>query len=160
MILRFPEDEDLLAWEVANNKVVFTNGCFDILHPGHLAVVRQCVRRAKDMFGIVVIGVNSDHSVGMLKGSGRPIFDETHRTRLLNSFRDVSVVVIFEGPDLLDLINVVNPKVVIKGGDYKHDEIIAGEAKVEIVPFVDGHSTTKIIDEIARMENLGNHEKD
>lgn len=145
-VLRWPDDEDLIRWECSYNRIIFTNGCFDLVHPGHLAVLSTCVERAEAIHGMVVVGVNSDLSVGRLKGPGRPVTSEEHRAKLLSMLRGVALVVIFDDETPANLLEVVKPVRVVKGGDYTPEQVISGGAVVEIVPTVEGHSSTSLIE--------------
>lgn len=145
MVLKFPYDIDEIRSQLRDMSVVFTNGCFDIFHPGHLSVIRRCVERAESIYGVVVIGVDTDRSVASLKGSDRPVFPEDHRALMLSCFRGVYMSVLFDSERLLDLITAVNPVLVVKGGDYSHDRVVSCGAPVEIVDFKSGWSTTSVI---------------
>jgi len=133
-----------------NKKIVFTNGCFDILHRGHI----EYLTKAKEFGDVLIVGLNSDTSVKRLKGKDRPINSESDRARILDALKPVDYVVIFEEDTPLRLIQMVKPDVLVKGGDYKVEEIVGSEyvmsygGKVEIIPFVEGKSTTKIIQKI------------
>ena len=133
-----------------NKKVVFTNGCFDILHSGHVTYLEE----AKKLGDILVVGVNSDTSVKKLKGETRPVNSQLDRTFVLNGLKSVDYTVIFEENTPEDLIAFLKPSVHVKGGDYKKDalpetkivESYGGE--VVILNFVEGKSTTNIINKI------------
>jgi len=134
----------------SGKKVVFTNGCFDLLHSGHVRYLRQA-RSAGDL---LVVGLNSDRSVRELKGPGRPLVPEGERAELLAALEMVDYVVIFDEPTPRELIKAVRPRVLVKGGDWKREEI-AGASEVEadggrvlIVPLVPGRSTTGLIERI------------
>jgi rfaE bifunctional protein nucleotidyltransferase chain/domain len=133
--------------------VSFTNGCFDILHRGHIASLSQAAAEAD----FLVVGVNSDKSARKLKGENRPINDERSRTLILASLLIVDAVVLFEEDTPLDLITAIKPDVLVKGGDYTLEqivgskEVIANGGRVVINPIVEGFSTTKILDAIARL---------
>ena len=130
--------------------IVFTNGCFDILHAGHV----RYLAAAEAMGDFLVIGLNSDASVRRLKGEGRPIVSEKDRAEVLDALRAVDIVTIFDEPTAEELIRLVRPNVYVKGGDYTLDTLpeakIVQEAggRVEFIPFVDGHSTTGVIEKI------------
>ena len=130
--------------------IVFTNGCFDILHAGHV----RYLTAAAAMGDFLVIGLNSDASVRRLKGEGRPIVSEADRAEVLEALRAVDIVTIFDEPTAEDLIRLVRPDVYVKGGDYSLDKLpeakIVQEAggRVELIPFVEGHSTTGVIEKI------------
>ncbi len=126
-------------------KTVFTNGCFDIIHRGHLELLKYC----KSVGEKVVVGINSDKSVKMLKGTTRPINNQEDRKFLLESLVYVDEVVIFDDETPLNLIKKVKPDIIIKGGDYSCEEVVGNKlAEVIIFETVDGYSTTKIIENI------------
>ena len=134
-------------WRSVGNRVVFTNGCFDILHRGHVELLAQC-RAAGDY---VVVGLNSDDSVRRLKGSDRPINDQLSRASILAALSFVDAVIVFEEDTPLELITLIHPDILVKGGDYKADEIVGADivrrsgGEVKIVPLVQGFSTTATI---------------
>lgn len=136
----------LSAWRVSGNKIVFTNGCFDLIHPGHLHYLAE----ARSLGHRLVVGLNSDASVSRLKGAHRPIIDQDARALLLASLTFVDMVVIFEDDTPLELINALGVDILVKGGDYKADEVVgAKEVKadggdVQILSFLPGYSTSKI----------------
>jgi rfaE bifunctional protein nucleotidyltransferase chain/domain len=151
MIVDFNEIEKICnSLREQNKKIVFTNGCFDILHRGHI----EYLTKAKEFGDVLIVGLNSDTSVKRLKGKDRPINSESDRARILDALKPVDYVVIFEEDTPLRLIQMVKPDVLVKGGDYKVEEIVGSEyvmsygGKVEIIPFVEGKSTTKIIQKI------------
>ena len=137
-------------WKQAGNEVVFTNGCFDIIHKGHIEVLA----RSADLGDKLIIGLNSDQSIQKLKGEDRPIIDEQARAILLASLEFVDAVVIFSEDTPLKLISALLPDVLAKGGDYEIETIVGHEivqqngGKVKLVPFVDGFSSTTIIEKI------------
>ncbi len=130
--------------------VVFTNGCFDVLHAGHV----RYLTKARAMGDFLVIGLNSDASVRRLKGEGRPIVSEADRAEVLDALRAVDIVTIFDETTAEELVRLVKPDVYVKGGDYSIDTLpeakIVQEAggRVELIPFVEGHSTTNVIERI------------
>ena len=127
-----------------NNLKIFTNGCFDILHVGHIELLNYCAS-----LGDVIIGLNSDLSVTRLKGKDRPINTEQDRKRILLNLRSVSEVVIFDEDTPLELIKNLMPDVIVKGGDYLASEVIGSEvAEIRIFEFVEGYSSTLIIKKI------------
>ena len=140
-------------WKLLGKKIVFTNGCFDILHKGHMEILSQAAASG-DM---LVVGVNSDHSVKHLKGEGRPVNDESFRTLMLASLTIVDAVVIFDEPTPLQLIQNTEPDVLLKGGDYSLDQVVGAEevvkngGEVKIVPLVKGYSTTALIEKIQQL---------
>jgi len=136
----------LERWRKAGEKIVFTNGCFDLLHFGHLHYLAD----ARDLGDRLVIGLNSAASVRRLKGPTRPINDEITRTHLLAALEVVDAVVIFEEDTPLELIKLVQPDVLVKGGDWKPEQIVGSDVvlakggKVLSLPFIQGYSTTNI----------------
>ena len=137
-------------WKMAGKKVVFTNGCFDIIHRGHIEVLA----RTADLGDKLIIGLNSDQSIQKLKGKDRPIIDEQSRAFLLAALSFVDAIVLFSKDTPLKLISTLLPDVLAKGGDYKIETIVGHEivqqngGKVKLVPFVDGFSSTTIIEKI------------
>lgn len=122
-------------------KKVFTNGCFDVLHPAHLKLLQFCKSKGK-----VIVGLNSDASVKRLKGESRPVFSQEDRKFMLQSCKYVDEVCIFEEDTPLDLIKNVEPDIIVKGGDYKPEDVVGSNlAQVIIFEYIDGYSTTKII---------------
>ncbi len=134
-------------WKANGERVSFTNGCFDLLHIGHITVIEQA-RRFGDR---LIVAINSDRSVQALKGSTRPIVAETERARVLAALGAVDAVVVFDEPTPLELILATRPDVIVKGGDYAVDtvvgagEVLAWGGEVKIVPIVQGFSTTNLI---------------
>lgn len=131
-------------------KVTFTNGCFDILHRGHIFSISQAAREGD----FLVVGINSDASTKRLKGNGRPINDEQSRALIIASLLLVDAVVIFEEDTPLELINAIKPEALVKGGDYTIDqivgakEVIANGGRVVVNEIIDGFSTTGIIEKL------------
>lgn len=142
------------------SKVVFTNGCFDILHPGHI----DLLNRAKALGDKLIVGINSDASVKAIKGHDRPYFSQEDRAAILLGLESVDEVLIFDDLTPASLIKDVNPNVLVKGGDWNISEIIGAEqviangGEVYSLPLVDGYSTSKILDRIA-IANTDNNEK-
>lgn len=131
--------------------LVFTNGCFDILHVGHIAYLEQSRALGK----YLVVGLNSDASVRRLKGGTRPINTQEDRKRMLLALRCVDAVYIFDEDTPLGLIKRVKPDIITKGGDYRAEDVVGhGLAKVVILPYVEGKSTTGVID-ACRGQGLG-----
>ncbi len=134
------------AWKAGDECVVFTNGCFDILHYGHI----HYLAAARDLGDRLVIGLNSADSVRRLKGAHRPINDETTRQHLLAALAFVDAVVVFEQDTPLELIKVVLPDVLVKGGDWQpkdivgSDIVLANGGEVRSLPYIEGYSTTAI----------------
>lgn len=126
-------------------KVVFTNGCFDILHRGHL----QYLLESRKLGDRLIVGVNSDASVRRLKGSERPINNQEDRAFLLSCLSCVDDVVIFDEDTPYELIKRIKPNIITKGGDYKHEQVVGNDiADVVIINLVDGYSTTKLVEKI------------
>ena len=125
-------------------KKVFTNGCFDILHRGHLELLRFC-----KSLGEVTVAINSDKSIKNLKGPERPFFSEEDRAFMLESCKYVDSVVIFDEQTPFNVINAIRPDIVVKGGDYKLDAVVGyGMCEVKIFDFITGYSTTNIVERI------------
>ena len=133
-----------------NKKIVFTNGCFDILHSGHV----QYLAEAKELGDILILGLNSDYSVKRLKGNDRPINNEIERATVLSALCTISHIVIFKEDTPYKLINHIKPDILVKGGDWKPEDIIGSDivssynGEVKSLSFVDGKSTTDIINKL------------
>ena len=142
----------------ADLKLVFTNGCFDLIHPGHVAYLAA----ARALGDRLIVGLNSDAGIRRLKGAGRPLIPQEGRAAVLGALRSVDAVVLFDEETPRDLILKVRPDVLVKGGDYRPDEVVgAGDlpawgGTLRIVPFLPGHSTSTIID---RLRNLKGNNK-
>jgi rfaE bifunctional protein nucleotidyltransferase chain/domain len=138
------------SWKENNETVVFTNGCFDILHLGHVDYLEKARQAGTKM----IVGVNADSSVRQLKGPSRPVNNEYARARILASLQFVDMVIIFEEETPLDLINTLLPDVLVKGDDYSIEtivgakEVIANGGKVTTIPLVPSYSTTNIIQKL------------
>ncbi len=152
-------DKELLASQGVDGKIVnaedcwsggvFTNGCFDVLHPGHLALLKYAKAFCRPETELVV-GINSDASVKRLKGAGRPIHSQQDRAKMLAALEYVDKVVIFEEDTPYELIKKLNPALIVKGGDYKREDVVGGDlTRVVIFPTVAGHSTTNIVKGVA-----------
>jgi len=127
-------------------KTVFTNGCFDILHLGHISLLKFC----RSLGDVVIVGINSDESVKRLKGSSRPINGQEERKIFLESIKYVDEVHIFHEDTPFELISQIRPDIIVKGGDYRPEEVVGNNlAKVVIFETVDGFSTTKKIKDIS-----------
>ena len=141
------------AWKKEGRKIVFTNGCFDILHRGHLEILDT----AASFGDILVVGMNSDASVKRLKGDQRPVNDEDFRSRIMASLAIVDAVCLFNEDTPLELIRAIKPDVLVKGGDYSisqivgADDVIRNGGEVRIVPLVKGYSTSALIEAIQRL---------
>jgi rfaE bifunctional protein nucleotidyltransferase chain/domain len=131
-------------------KVVFTNGCFDIVHLGHV----DYLEKARNLGGFLVVGINSDASVSRIKGPERPVVEEKSRTRVMASFGFVDAVVVFDQPTPLELIEYLRPDILTKGQDYLPENIVGAKfvlengGKVETIPLVEGFSTSRIVNKI------------
>ena len=137
----------LSYWKFKEKKVVFTNGCFDILHRGHI----EYLSKAADLGNILIIGLNTDASVKRLKGNNRPVQDEYSRALILASLSFIDLIVYFEEDTPYKLINTVQPDVLVKGGDYSPENIVGFDimkkngGEVITIDFLDGYSTTNIL---------------
>jgi D-glycero-beta-D-manno-heptose 1-phosphate adenylyltransferase len=140
-------------WKEKGKTIAFTNGCFDLLHRGHIYSLNQAAKEAD----YLIVGLNSDSSTKNLKGEGRPINDEESRALLLASLVMVDGVVIFNEETPLELIKQLMPDVLVKGGDYTVEqiagarEVIAAGGRVVINPIIEGYSTTKLAEKISRL---------
>ena len=138
------------ALKLHQQKIVFTNGCFDVLHFGHVHYLLE----AKKLGDILVVGLNSDNSVRRLKGLARPINGEKERAFVLAALSCVDYVVLFEEDTPENLIKIVQPDVLVKGGDYAIDQIVGADfvmqngGTVTTIPFVEGYSSTQIIEQL------------
>ncbi len=143
--------EKIKALQQQNKKVVFTNGCFDLLHVGHVRYLAE----AKKLGDFLIVGINSDESVKRLKGPTRPIQNQQDRAEILKALEAVDETVIFTEDTPENLIKSVRPDILVKGGDWKVDDIVGGPfvqsygGQVCSLTFIDGKSTTKIIEKAA-----------
>lgn len=141
-------------WQSSGEKLVFTNGCFDLLHYGHIHYLAQ----ARSLGDRLMIGLNSQESVARLKGNHRPIKDEKTRSFQLAAMSIVDAVVVFDGDTPFELIKLVQPDVLVKGGDWKPDQIIGADivlakgGEVKSLAFIEGYSTTSIEEKIKKGE--------
>ena len=133
-------------------KIGFTNGCFDLIHVGHIKYLRD----AKKLVDVLIVAINSDKSIKTLKGNKRPLFPQNERAEILSAFEFVDYVIIFDELDPAKTISVLLPDILVKGGDYKIDQIIGRDTvtshggKVIAIPEVNGKSTSEIINKIIR----------
>ncbi|MCC6264709.1 MAG: adenylyltransferase/cytidyltransferase family protein [Bryobacterales bacterium] len=143
--------EDLIAqraeWKASGKTVVFTNGCYDILHPGHV----RLLERARDLGEVLILALNTDDSVQRLKGPSRPMLDERTRARLALQLEAVDAVVLFDEDTPRELIAAVLPDVLVKGADWAHfiagrEEVEAAGGRVEALPLEPGYSTTNLVE--------------
>lgn len=145
------------TWQDQGYDVVFTNGCFDILHAGHIAYLEE----ARALGDKLVVGLNSDDSTRRLKGPSRPINDQDSRSYLMASLSFVDLVTIFDEDTPLELISEVVPDVIAKGGDYKEEDVVGGDVvkarggSVAILPYRKGFSTTSIEEKILALKKSG-----
>ena len=137
-------------WQRADQKVVFTNGCFDIVHLGHI----DYLEKARALGDRLVLGLNTDASVGRLKGPSRPVVNEYARARLMAALAFVDTVILFDEPTPKALIEALKPDILVKGDDYSIENIVGADfvmrngGSVETVPLVKGYSTTGLIEKI------------
>lgn len=138
---------DIRRAESKRPNVVFTNGCFDLVHQGHV----DYLSKARDLGDILVVGLNSDDSVRRLKGSSRPISHQASRAKVLAAFAFVDYVVIFEEDTPLHLIESIKPDILVKGGDYNRENVVGADfverngGRLELIPLVPGESTTNLV---------------
>lgn len=138
-----------------DGRVVFTNGCFDILHRGHVTYLEQ----ARLLGDVLVVGVNTDASVARLKGPGRPLMREGERALILAALSSVTAVTLFDEDTPGELIAALRPDVLVKGGDYTPEDIVGADAveqgggRVVVIPYVEGHSTTALIQRLRESDS-------
>ncbi len=142
----FPDAQAFLRAVPRPGVLCFTNGCFDLIHPGHVKYLED----ARALGDFLVVGLNSDASVARLKGPGRPLQDEAARAAILLGLRSVDAVIRFEEDTPLELIRALQPDVLVKGGDYTPETVVGREivegrgGRLALIPFLPGHSTTRI----------------
>ncbi len=142
--------QELAYWRFRNHKIVFTNGCFDVLHRGHIEYLAQAASKGD----VMVIGLNTDNSVRKLKGENRPVQDEKSRAAILASLQFVDKVILFDEETPYSLIEKIQPDVLVKGADYKPEEIVgydivkAKGGEIISIDIVEGYSTSSILDKI------------
>ncbi len=142
-------------WKKASLRVVFTNGCFDMFHPGHLSLLD----RASQFGERLIVAINANMSVKKLKGENRPIFDEIERVKTVAALQFVDAVILFSDETPLKLIEACLPDVLVKGGDYQHSNIVGADVvlsnggKIEIVPLREGYSTSQIIERLSKSKS-------
>lgn len=142
--------QKIAVWRFQGRKIVFTNGCFDILHKGHMHVLNSCADLGYNV--AVIVGLNTDASVKKLKGESRPVNNENDRALVLANLVCVDGIVLFDTDTPYDLIKHIQPDYLVKGGDYKADEIVGADimqangGSVVIVPYVNNYSTTAILE--------------
>jgi D-beta-D-heptose 7-phosphate kinase/D-beta-D-heptose 1-phosphate adenosyltransferase len=152
-IKELPEiKEEIERFKAEGKRIVFTNGCFDILHPGHTRYLFS----ARELGDYLIVAVNSDRSVRAIKGSGRPVIPQDERAELLAALECVDGVVIFDEDNPLKVIQSLVPHILVKGGDWEEDEIIGADVvkgaggEVRRIPFISGHSTTDFLKRMDR----------
>jgi rfaE bifunctional protein nucleotidyltransferase chain/domain len=139
-------------WRNSGDKIVFTNGCFDLLHLGHI----DYLAKASDLGNRLIIGLNTDSSVQRIKGPSRPVKDEKSRAHILAAMQFVDAVIFFDDETPINLISCVKPDVLVKGGDYTiegivgHEIVLENGGEVRTIEFVDGYSSSKLIDKITK----------
>lgn len=139
-------DQLLHTWKSTHKKIVFTNGCFDLLHKGHV----DYLEKAKKLGDILIVGLNSDTSVSKIKGKNRPIQDEASRLAVIAALTAVDATLIFNDSTPIELIKIIKPDVLCKGGDWPIEKIIGADfvqsygGRVKTIPFINGYSTSKI----------------
>jgi len=145
----------IAGWRKQGKRIVFTNGCFDLLHPGHV----HYLQAARELGDFLVVGLNDDDSIRRLKGPSRPVNNLEHRACILAAIKSVDMVVAFSEDTPIKLITSLMPDVLVKGGDYSVEDIVGAEevrgngGKVVVIPFLDGHSSTGLIDRIHRSKS-------
>ena len=144
----FPQSEKVL-----HEKIVFTNGCFDILHVGHVSYLEQAARLGRHL----IVGLNTDASVKRLKGATRPLNHELDRARVLAALACVDAGVLFGEDTPTELVKKIRPDILVKGGDYKPEEVAGREyaGEVQIIKFEDGYSTTGLLEKVAQLVKEG-----
>ena len=146
--LKNRDELNIILDDFRKNKkiIVFTNGCFDILHRGHV----EYLQKARELGDLLILGLNSDSSVKRLKGNSRPINNEIDRAIVLSALECITYISIFDEDTPLELIKIVKPDILVKGGDYKIEDVVGREYSKEtvLIDFVDGYSTTNIIKKI------------
>ncbi len=141
------------GWKMKGERTAFTNGCFDLLHVGHLRTLAYCV----DLADKVVVGLNSDASVKRLKGSSRPLVSQQQRALMLAGLQYVDAVVIFDEDSPESLIQLIDPEFLVKGGDWKEDQIAGGAhvkkrgGEVHVAPYLEGFSTTDLAGKLGEL---------
>jgi len=145
------------SWRTSGDKIVFTNGCYDLLHPGHI----DLLHKSRELGNRLVVGLNTDASVKRLKGESRPILSEQDRAAVLSALSCVDMVVLFDEDTPLNLISSLKPEILVKGADYRPDQVVGKDVvefyggKIELVPLLEGYSTTGIAEKILATHNNG-----
>ncbi len=139
--------EKVNLWKKAQQRIVFTNGCFDLLHAGHVTYLEAAKKRGDKL----ILGLNTDRSVSAIKGPTRPVVNESDRARVLAALESVDAVILFDEDTPLNLINAIKPHVIAKGSDYTKSQVVGGKeveswgGEIALIDLVEGRSTTNII---------------
>lgn len=142
--------QEIAVWRFHNRKIIFTNGCFDILHAGHIHLLNACAEFENN--AVIIVALNSDASIKRLKGESRPINTFEDRALIIATLYTTDAVIKFEEDTPYQLIELIKPDILVKGGDYKKDEIVGADlvkeygGRVEIVSFLEGYSTTHLLE--------------
>ena len=142
--------DEVINWKDQNKKIVFTNGCFDLIHLGHVEVLA----RSSDLGDKLIVAINSDESIAKIKGTNRPIIEEESRVKQIAALDFVDAVILFQQDTPIKIISSIIPNVITKGGDYKTSDVVGHEiiqgnnGEVAIIPLTQGYSTTSILDKI------------
>ncbi|MCU0326973.1 MAG: D-glycero-beta-D-manno-heptose 1-phosphate adenylyltransferase [Spirosomaceae bacterium] len=145
--------EKVTQWQSEGQKIVFTNGCFDIVHLGHI----DYLEKARNLGDKLVLGLNTDASVNRLKGPTRPVVNEYARSRMMAAFEFVDAVILFDEPTPKELIETICPDILVKGDDYSVENIVGADfvmgrgGEVKTIPLVKGYSTTSLIEKIKKL---------
>lgn len=145
--------EKVAEWQSEGQKIVFTNGCFDIVHLGHI----DYLEKARNLGDRLVLGLNTDSSVNRLKGPTRPVVNEYARSRMMAAFEFVDAVILFDEPTPKELIETICPDILVKGDDYSIENIVGADfvinrgGEVKTIPLVKGYSTTSLIEKIKKL---------
>lgn len=140
------------GWKLEGLKIVFTNGCFDLAHAGHV----DYLSKARDLGDKLVIGLNTDNSVSRIKGESRPVQDQFSRSSILGAFEFVDMIIFFDDETPINLISEIKPNILVKGADYKPEQIVGYKVvtenggSVETIEFLEGYSSTNIINKILK----------
>ncbi|MGE5605783.1 MAG: D-glycero-beta-D-manno-heptose 1-phosphate adenylyltransferase [Bacteroidota bacterium] len=143
---------EIQKWRAANKKIVFTNGCFDLIHVGHLRTFIE----AKRMGDLLIVGINSDRSVKAIKGETRPLISEQDRAELISALKPIDYVIIFDEINVSHLLETIKPDIYVKGGDYtlenlpEKETIVRYNIEVKFIPLVAGISTTELVNRIRK----------
>ena len=142
--------DEVINWKDQNKKIVYTNGCFDLIHLGHVEVLA----RSSDLGDKLIVAINSDESIAKIKGTNRPIIEEESRVKQIAALDFVDAVILFQQDTPIKIISSITPNVITKGGDYKTSDVVGHEiiqgnnGEVVIIPLTQGYSTTSILDKI------------